>query len=303
MTITLRIPKGSPLTIAELDGNFTDLDGRMQDVEDNQLTYRSIEDIIPNGNSITVVYTDSTTDGPFTFDVAINYRGDWAAATTYAQNDLVKANGVIYFVRIAHISAGTFDPGASAGSDGDYYQAFLEIPELSLPAGGGEGFVLTKASNSDFDYEWQNRGLPTGGATGFVLAKLSADDFDVGWIATPSTPVLTVTTDTFDANSLDYANIYFRCTHVDGCLVTIAANADVAFDIGAELHFRQCTSTGPVSIVGASDSDGPIVTINGIDGFNYSTDLNGAVITVKKVGTNSWDLYGLLSVEESSDSS
>ena len=34
MTITLRTTKGSELSFAELDGNFTDLDGRVQDSND-----------------------------------------------------------------------------------------------------------------------------------------------------------------------------------------------------------------------------------------------------------------------------
>src|SRR5215217_2412054 len=33
MTITLRAVKGAPLTSPELDGNFTDLDGRVVDLE------------------------------------------------------------------------------------------------------------------------------------------------------------------------------------------------------------------------------------------------------------------------------
>lgn len=298
MTITLRIPKGSPLTIAELDGNFTDLDERLQDVEDNQLTYRSIEEITQSGNSITVIYTDSTTDGPFTFDVLISYRGDWAAATSYAQNDLVKANGIIYLVRIAHVSAGTFDPGASAGSDGDFYQPFLELPELSLPAGGGEGFVLTKASTSDYDFEWQARGIPTGGSTGYVLTKLSADDFDADWVAAPAAPVLTITSATFDANLDGYSGVYFRCTNSTGCVITIPSHATHPFAEGTEMHFRQCAG-GNVTIVGESDSDGPVVQINGIDGCDDETSITGAVITVKKVSNNSWDLWGLLSTTNS----
>jgi hypothetical protein len=37
MTITYRLVKGSPLTFAEEDGNFSDLDGRLTTVEGDDL--------------------------------------------------------------------------------------------------------------------------------------------------------------------------------------------------------------------------------------------------------------------------
>ena len=57
MTITTRASKGSALTYGELDGNFTDLDGRVTILEDQTLDARitAIEDFpkIP-------VYADAT---------------------------------------------------------------------------------------------------------------------------------------------------------------------------------------------------------------------------------------------------
>ena len=46
MTITLRSTKGSELTHAELDGNFTDLDGRIQQI--NNLDSGQVQDLINN---------------------------------------------------------------------------------------------------------------------------------------------------------------------------------------------------------------------------------------------------------------
>ena len=73
-----------------------------------------------------------------------------------------------------------------------------------------------------------------------------------------------------------------------GCTVTIPDNADVAFEINTEMHFRQC-AVAPVFIESSTS-----VIINGISGFANNTDIEGAVITVKKVGTDEWDVFGRL---------
>jgi hypothetical protein len=297
--ITLRIVKGAPLTIAELDGNFTDLDGRLITVEDGQAAVRSIEEIVQVGNSIVIQYTDSSQDGPFTFEVGINYRGDWEPLTSYAANDMVKANGIIYIVRIAHISGAEFDPGASAGSDGDYYQAFLEMPELVIPGGGDTGFVLTKVSGSDYDYQWVNAGVPAGGTAGQMLVKFSGDDYDTEWIdpdeLTGAPEVATIASDTLTLN-LTLNNFYLRCTNASGCVIIIPDNASVPFGVGTEIHFRQC-STGPLTFL--TDGTGAEADINGVEGFDFGTNVQGAVVTIKKVAADEWDLFGLLAAENS----
>jgi hypothetical protein len=83
-------------------------------------------------------------------------------------------------------------------------------------------------------------------------------------------------------------NSYKRCTNATACLVTLPTNASVAFPIDTELTFRQAAA-GQVEIVGAGG-----VTINGVTGFDNKSAVQGAVITVKKVATNTWDLLGLL---------
>jgi hypothetical protein len=292
--ITLRIVKGAPLTIAELDGNFTDIDGRLLVVEDNQQTVKSIDEIVQVGNSLIVQYTDASEDGPFTFEVTINYRGDWEPLTSYSVNDMVKANGVIYIVLLAHTSGSEFDPDASAGTAGDYYAPFLEMPELSIPAGGDTGYVLTKASATDYDYQWINAGVPPAGTAGQMLVKFSGDDYDTEWVSTDeltgAPEVATIASTTLTLN-LTLNGMYLRCTNVAGCDVTVPDNASVAFGIGTEIHFRQC-SGGPLTFQnGGTGSD---ASINGVDGFDDATNVQGAVVTLKKVAADEWDLFGLL---------
>jgi hypothetical protein len=97
----------------------------------------------------------------------------------------------------------------------------------------------------------------------------------------------TIATATY-APVLGDANSYKRCTNATACLVTLPANASVAFAVDSELTFRQA-GAGQVEIVGAAG-----VTVNGVTGFDNKSAAQGAVITVKKVGTNSWDILGLL---------
>lgn len=63
------------------------------------------------------------------------------------------------------------------------YALVREDSDNSLPEGGTEGQVLSKASNTDYDVEWSTvpNSLPTGGTEGQVLAKSSSTDYDVEW--------------------------------------------------------------------------------------------------------------------------
>lgn len=84
------------------------------------------------------------------------------------------------------------------------------------------------------------------------------------------------------------ANTYMRCTNASGCNVLMPANSAVAFPVGTEMHFRQ-SGAGPVSFDFVSG-----VSINSPTGYEAATEIEGATVTIKKVDTNEWDLFGLL---------
>lgn len=73
MTITLRSVKGSNLTPDEVDGNFTDLDDRLTEVEDNPPAAVGISNITVVGTQMTIYLADSTVLGPYTLPQA-NFR-------------------------------------------------------------------------------------------------------------------------------------------------------------------------------------------------------------------------------------
>lgn len=104
------------------------------------------------------------------------------------------------------------------------------------------------------------------------------------------TQALDVTADTLTP-AVAQAMFYFRCAHGFGCEITIPPSITHPFLIDTELHFRQC-DVGPLTFVAA---DG--VTLNLIEGYAAETELQGAVVTLKKVDTDTWDVFGLLALE------
>jgi hypothetical protein len=300
--IVYRQVKGSPLTIAELDGNFEYLDDRVQILEDDQTTggNRQIDYIEQVGNSLIVHYDDATTDGPFDLGtLQLLFRGEWQVSTLYSVYDVITAGGATYMVLFGHTSDDTsFDPGANDGEGNDYYGLLLENPSISLPTGGAIDQVLTKVSATNFDTTWATRGVPPDGFLGDVLVKTSDDEGDYAWgdpgvLTVP--PVMAISTTELDP-TLSHANRYMRCTHASGCTVTIPDNATVAFAIGTEMHFVQ-RGAGSVVLVAPSETDSEEVTINTRPGYEPETVDLGAVITAKKVATNEWDVFGGLMPE------
>ncbi len=238
MTITLVTVKGSALTIPEFDGNFQDLDGRLEYFETGTgQPGPSIVNITAAGNIITFHYSDATTYSVTIPPTLLVFRGEWTANTIYNAMDIVVGpEGTLYsrnryMVLIDHTSDPVaFDPGENTASQ-DFYA-------LLMPS---------------------------------ELARTQE-----------------ITTTTFDPVEID-AQSYNRCTNAAGCTVTIPDDGTVAFPIDTELAFCQ-RGVAAVSIVGESTAVG----INYAIDSNPNTGVVGAVIQIKKVGANEWDLYGRL---------
>ncbi len=240
MTITLVSVKGSALTIPEFDGNFQDLDGRLEYFETGTgQPGASIVNVTAAGNVITFHMSDATTYSVVIEPGLVTFRGEWAASTLYAANDIVSGpqgtlySRNLYLVTFAHTSDLTFDPAEATGGN-DFYA-------LMMPS---------------------------------ELARSKE-----------------VSTTTFDPVLLD-AQSYNRCTNVSGCVVTIPEDGTVDFPLDTELAFRQCDVSGAVSFVGESTAVG----INYPDDSNPNTAVRGAVVQLKKIGANDWDLYGRLQI-------
>lgn len=259
--------KGANLVAGEVDGNFFDVDRRVTIVEDNMpAAANGIAFFAVSGNQFYIHMTDGTIQGPFVLpQQAWNFRDEWAPATVYSANDIVTANGSVYLVLINHISASAFDPNVTDGAGHDYY-----------------GLLLTNPSNT----------LPTGGDIGQYLTKIDTIDYRVGW----QTPVIFPSQKLLEAPNTTYVltlnNIasYVRCVNASGCTITVSNDSVLSFPLSTEISFRQCTGS---SITLVADTG---VTFNTIVGFSAKTARQGAVISAKKINTNNWDVFGLLTV-------
>lgn len=175
--------KGSNLVPAEVDGNFYDHETRVTALETNPPEAIGIAYFETNGSQFYVHMTDSTVLGPYALPaVSLNFRGAWQPFTSYANHDVISANGATYMVLLPHSSASVFDPGANDGAGHDYYGLLLENPANVMPPGGTTGQALIKVTDTDFETGWADMtGVPPGGDASQVLAKNTASDGDTYW--------------------------------------------------------------------------------------------------------------------------
>jgi hypothetical protein len=106
MTIVLRTVKGAPLTITEIDGNFSQLTDRLTALEQNPPLAESIGAISVQGDQLSILGNRGSNFGQFALPVAqLVARGVWATATAYAKLEMVNApDGNGYICLTAHTS-------------------------------------------------------------------------------------------------------------------------------------------------------------------------------------------------------
>jgi hypothetical protein len=104
----------------------------------------------------------------------------------------------------------------------------------------------------------------------------------------PSPPTIALTSSAHTL-TLDDVNNYIRCTSsgMGGVLITIPINATVPFPTDTDIHF--CQRGDPITFAPAGG-----VTLNSPADSSPITAEIGAVVTLKKVGINEWDLFGRL---------
>jgi hypothetical protein len=157
MTITLRTTKGSALTFAELDANFTDLDGRLDTVEDGNVTQTDLisalqSSVSSNDDDITTLNT--TVSG---YGIRItNLESDMSEFGTkdidFGSNQITYSN--IYANAAAFPSATTYEGMfIVSDSDGEAYfshnNAWKEIPSLVFKTVTGNTGTVTASTGTD----------------------------------------------------------------------------------------------------------------------------------------------------------
>lgn len=156
MAIVLRSVKGSNLTPAEVDGNFTTVEAMINAKAAQGVGIASATLIPPD--QLQFQLTDHSYLPPIILPTAtFGFRGAWTPSTPYLVNDIFSEGPNGYIVLVQHTSATTFDPHATDGSGHNLYGVLFAAPNV-VPIGGAGGSVLTKHSSADYDAIWN---LPT----------------------------------------------------------------------------------------------------------------------------------------------
>ncbi len=278
--------QGFNLTAAQVDINFWDVIQRIITLEALPGAAAGIASFSITGTDFYVHMTDATVLGPYTLPIATyTARGPWAPATAYAVMDTVTNGGSLYEVIFAHTSAGSFSAGANDGMGHDYYSVMLQTPGNVLPTGGSADMLLAKTSGTDFAVGWVASGMPRGGTVGEYLAKNSSSDFDAQWVTAPR--VFTSASASTRSLIIGDQNKYLRCSSATD--LTIPLHSDVAFPIDSEICIRQ-VGTGDVNIL-LNDTT---IILNVPAGYIAKLQGQGATATLKNVGSDEWDLMGML---------
>ncbi len=143
---------------------------------------------------------------------------------------------------------------------------------FTAPGSNWLGVVLV-AHTSAATFDW--------GATDGFANDLYA--ILVSFSPAPTPTALSATTHTL---TLDDVNLYLRCTGATLAL-TIPTDTSVPIPIGSDFHF--CQRNGSITFTPAGG-----VTLNKPTAQLTHTNELGAVVTLRKVDTNEWDLFGRL---------
>jgi hypothetical protein len=101
--------------------------------------------------------------------------------------------------------------------------------------------------------------------------------------------IVTVSTTTYTLDRVLNAGKYLIFTNASGCAVTVPPDE---FTLADEVHFRSATD-GAVTFV---EGSGVTIQASPVYDTDYALYGNGGTATLKLVGTNTWDIFGLLAL-------
>lgn len=152
MTLTYRDVKGEPLTSAEYDANIRTLKALYDALVASPPEAISISHFVVTGSLLTIVMTNAVEHGPFILPLAQwRFVGEWQAGITMLIGDLFMNAGTLYFVRVQHVAALTFDPDLFT-IDGQVYQVIMPARAFSF----GLNFYYKDVIGEGGDILWQH---------------------------------------------------------------------------------------------------------------------------------------------------
>ncbi|HUX78210.1 MAG TPA: hypothetical protein VMW10_00470 [Alphaproteobacteria bacterium] len=105
MSIIYRAEKGAPLSAEEVDGNFKELEMRLQQLEEHPEAPESLGRIDVQGDQISLIGTFGTDFGTFTLPKAtLHFNGKWLPQILYQKLQMVTYDKALYCCLQEHTS-------------------------------------------------------------------------------------------------------------------------------------------------------------------------------------------------------
>lgn len=129
---------GTPNTAAQVDGNFYDVDQRIVGLVADMAEGKRIDSITYTSNSMTVHYTDGTSQTIPLPIAVITYVGQWTNSTPYFRGQMISVRGLgMYQVLVDHTtppSPAIFDPNVTDGSGNPLYAFWMPLYDINFDA-------------------------------------------------------------------------------------------------------------------------------------------------------------------------
>lgn len=209
-SITTRSGKGSALTHAEMDANFTNLNSDKPEINDGGTS----TSVVLSASKILTLLSGKMDTG----DTLFNHKGDWTTSTSYQLRDLVANSGGTYYCKSSHTSSASNEPGV--GGSWESVWILLAAKGDTGPSGDGTGDMLastydpTAVSGDAFDMDNMVEGATTKILTDTERTKLSniednADVTDTANVTAAGAVMDSEVTDLAGIKSLDTTDILF----------------------------------------------------------------------------------------------
>lgn len=131
---------GVPISAAQVDGNFYDVDQRIVELNAALDEGKQIESISSSPNSMTILFTDGTTQVIELPIATLTYVGQWLNSTPYTRGQLISVRGLGMFqVLVDHTTPplpAVFDPNATDDStdNNPLYQFWMPLYDVNFDA-------------------------------------------------------------------------------------------------------------------------------------------------------------------------
>lgn len=131
---------GTPNSAAQVDGNFYDVDQRVAELNADLAEGKRVDSITYDANSMTVHFTDGTSQVIPLPIAVITYVGQWTNGTPYTRDQMVSVRGLgMYQVLVDHTTPplpAVFDPEATDGStdENPLYAFWMPLYDVNYDA-------------------------------------------------------------------------------------------------------------------------------------------------------------------------